>query len=163
MLTIMDVAISFLGKCCKRRKNSIIKVPCSSRILFWEIILFLSHKVNNIVHKWIVFDIFPLAEKERDFFFILKTRLYVRDCVTTELSRPISSYQDPEYNPVGVRRRVGTHSDTPKRQISENLAKYLHVHTCITWFYLIVLIIHQSYQLLVHKFEKKCNDFPYIS
>lgn len=68
MLIIMDVVISFLGKCCKRCKNFIIKVFCFSRIFFWEIIFFFFYKVNNIVYKWIVFDIFLLVEKERDFF-----------------------------------------------------------------------------------------------
>lgn len=80
----------FIGKGCKRRQNSVVKVPCSSGTLFGEIVLFLCHKVNSIVHKWVVLDIFPLSEKEKGFFHFENKVVCQRLCHISALSRPLA-------------------------------------------------------------------------
>lgn len=81
----------YIGKGCKRRQNSVVKVLCSSGTLFGEIVLFFCHKVNSIVHKWVVLDIFPLSEKGKGFFFHFENKVVCRRlCHISALSRPLA-------------------------------------------------------------------------
>lgn len=145
MLTIMDVPISLQGSVAKDVRTQLLKVPCSSGTLFGEIVLFLCHKVNNTVHKWVVLDIFPLAEKERFFFHFENKVVCQRLYLLSTLSRPLAH----------VRTQSTTLWVLEEEQVQNQRNRDLKIQqsTCSYMYRSVSICTHMHCLVLAHCFD----------